>query len=126
MWVGMGLAQLGAGLAQEAVTSFKRGVELAPWYVPGAWLLAAAYHQAGERELGQEWARKLAGSDGHSYHGAAIYYAAAGEVDAMFEALEGAYRQRDGFFISIHNERFFDRYRADPRFRALLAKMNLA
>ena len=39
-------------------------------------------------------ARRLARSD----LGAAIYYAATGEVDAMFEALDVAYRQRDRTF----------------------------
>jgi len=126
MWLTMGPPQLGAGFAQEAVTSSKRAVELAPWYDLGAWFLAAAYHQAGERELGQEWAHKLAGSDGHSYFGAAFYYAATGEVDAMFEALDGAYRQRDRLLIDIKNTPVFDPYRADPRFQALLAKVNLA
>ncbi len=76
-------------------------------------------------EPGQEWARKLAGSQGNSF-GTAIYYAAAGEVDAMFEALEAACRQRDAFFIIMRPRMpFFDPYRADPRFHALLAKMNL-
>ena len=67
----------------------------------GCGVLAAAYYQAGDRERSQEWARKLADSHGHTV-GAAVYYAAAGEVDAMFEALDGAYRQRDVFLIYIH------------------------
>ena len=41
-------------------------------------------------EHSQEWVRKLV-SDGH-IEAAAVYYAAAGEVDAMFEALDEAYR----------------------------------
>jgi hypothetical protein len=32
----------------------------------------------------------------------------------------------DRLLIDIKNERFFDPYRADPRFQSLLAKMNLA
>ncbi len=76
-------------------------------------------------EHSQEWARKLADSHGHSV-GAALYYAAAGKVDAMFEALEGAHRQRDYFLLHIQDLPFFDRYRADPRYQALLQKMNLA
>jgi tetratricopeptide (TPR) repeat protein len=123
-WFVMGRAQLYAGFAQEAITTLKRAVELAPWYW-GAWSLAVAYHQAGDYELSQEWARKLAGSQGHTY-GAAIYYAATGEVDAMFEALDGAHRQRDMRLVNIQYLPFFDPYRADPRYRALLKGMNLA
>jgi tetratricopeptide (TPR) repeat protein len=128
IWFALGLAQLGAGFAQEAVTSFKRVVELAPWFHMGAWFLAAAYRQAGDRERSQEWARKLAGPHSHSL-GAAIYHAAAGEVDAMFEALDEAHLQRDVFLVHIQTTQmlpFFDPYRADPRFQALLQRMNLA
>jgi serine/threonine protein kinase/Tfp pilus assembly protein PilF len=125
LWSTMGLVQLHAGFTQEAIASLIRAVELAPWWHMGVGSLAAAYHQAGEHERSREWARKLAESQGQSV-GAALYYAAAGEVEAMFEALDGAYRQRDAFLLYIRNLPFFDRYRADPRYQALLQKMNLA
>jgi serine/threonine protein kinase/Tfp pilus assembly protein PilF len=125
IWLVMGLAQLQSGLTQEAIASLKRAAELAPWYFTSAWSLAAAYSQAGDREHSQEWARKLAGSHGHSV-GAALYYAAGGDADGMFEALEGAYQQRDYFMIQIQYLPFFDRYYSDPRYNALLQKMNLA
>jgi serine/threonine protein kinase/Tfp pilus assembly protein PilF len=124
LWIAMGLAQLHASLPQEAIATFKRVVDLAPWYHMGEWLLAAAYHQAGDREHSQEWARKLADSHGQNI-GAALYYAAAGEVDAMFDALEGAFRLRDYYMIHIQDLLFFDRYHTDPRYQALLQKMNL-
>jgi hypothetical protein len=91
----------------------------------GVGSLAAAYCQAGDHERSHEWAQKLADSHTHTV-GAALYCAAAGEVDAMFEALEGAYRQRDRMLLNIQNLPFFDHYRADPRFQALLQRMNLA
>ena len=124
IWSTMGLVQLHAGSTQEAITSLKRAVELAPWWHMGVGSLAAAYHQAGDHERSREWARKLAESQGQSV-GAALYYAAAGEVEAMFEALDGAHRQRDAFLLYIRNLPFFDRSRADPRYQALLQKMNL-
>ncbi len=125
IWFETGLAQLHSALEQEAIASLKRAVELAPSYFMSEWSLAAAYCQAGDREQGQELARKLVGSHGHTV-GAALYYAAAGEVEAMFEALEGAFQQRDYYMIRIQDLPFFDRYRADPRYQALLQKMNLA
>jgi len=124
IWFTMGLAQLNAGFTEEAITSFKRGVELAPWWYTGVGYLAAAYYHEGDRERSQEWARKLTGSHGYTV-GAAVYFAAAGEVDAMFEAPEGAYRQRDMRLFYIQNLPFFDPYRADPRYQALLQRMNL-
>lgn len=125
IWFMMGIAQLRTGFTQDAIASLKRVVDLAPWYSTGAWALAAAYHQAGDRECSQELVAKLAGSHGHTA-GAATYYAEIGEVDAMFEALDMAYQRRDLRLVSSKNEPFFDPYRADPRFQALLAKMNLA
>jgi serine/threonine protein kinase/Tfp pilus assembly protein PilF len=125
IWFVMGLALLGTGFTQESVTSLKRVVELAPWWHMGVGQLAAAYHKDGDHERSQEWARKLADSHSHTF-GAAIYYAAARKVDAMFEALEGAHRQRDFFLLYIQCFPSFDPYRADPRFQALLQRMNLA
>jgi eukaryotic-like serine/threonine-protein kinase len=124
IWATMGFAQLHAGLTQESITSLKRGVELAPWWFPCGWWLAAAYCQAGDHEHGREWARKLADSHGNTC-AAAAYYAATGQVDTMFDALEGAYRQRDRMLIDIKNLPFFDPYRSDPRFVDLLRRMNL-
>jgi TolB-like protein/tRNA A-37 threonylcarbamoyl transferase component Bud32/Tfp pilus assembly protein PilF len=124
MWTAMGRAQLAAGLTQEAITSLERVVELAPWFNTGAWYLAAACHQAGDRERSRELAWKLAGSHGRTF-GAASYYATAGEADAMFEALDECHRQRHAMLPYIQHIPFFDPYRADPRFQALLQRMNL-
>jgi Tfp pilus assembly protein PilF len=124
-WWGLGMAQLHEGLAKEAIASFQRVADLMPWWGGREWQLATACHQAGDHARSEELARTLAKSYGQGYW-AAIYYAAIGEADAMFDALEGAYQQRDRLLISIKNERFFDPYRADPRFQSLLAKMNLA
>ena len=43
----------------------------------------------------------------------------------MFEALDGAFRQRDYYIFRIQYLAFFDRYRSDPRFQDLLRRMNL-
>jgi TolB-like protein/Tfp pilus assembly protein PilF/predicted Ser/Thr protein kinase len=125
IWNAMGLAQLGAGFKEEAITSLKRVAELAPWFSDGAWYLATAYYQSGDHERSHEWTRKQASSFGHTY-GPAIYYAASGEVDAMFEALEGAYRHRDVDLPFIQGQPLFDSWRADPRFQSLLQRMHLA
>jgi TolB-like protein/Tfp pilus assembly protein PilF len=125
IWFTMGYAQFRAGRLEEAISSLQQAVELAPWYSMSAWLLAGAYCRAGNRARGEELALQLVGAHGQTV-GAAAYFATSGEVDAMFEALEGAYRQRDRFLLDIRHLGFFDSYRADPRFRALLGKMNLA
>ena len=93
----------------------KRSVELAPWWYTGGWALAAAYHQVGDHEHSEEWVRKLANSHGHTL-GAADYYARTRNVDAMFETLDAAHRQRDASLLSIQSLPSFDPYRADLRF----------
>ena len=125
LWLTMGLAQLQAGSTREAIASLERGAELAPWDPLAPWHLAAAYYQAGDRERSQELAGKLASSNGRAI-GAAFYYAACGEVERMYDALDAAYRQRDPRLAEIQNDPSFDRYRAEPRFEALLRRMNLA
>jgi hypothetical protein len=86
--------------------------------------LAAAYHASGDRERAAEWAQKLMVRHRASY-GAALYFANTGGGDAMFEALEEAYRQRDVYLLTIRSVPNFEPYRADPRFEALLRKMKL-
>ncbi len=125
LWFAMGLSQLYIGLTLQAVTSLERVVDLAPWWRQGVGYLAAAYNQARDSSKAGQCARELAESPTGSF-GAAAYYATAGEVDAMFDALEIAYRRRDRFLVHIKHEPFFDPYRADPRLHSLLTKMNLA
>jgi serine/threonine-protein kinase len=124
LWVVMGLACMQAGETQEAITSFKRAVELAPWHAMAAWLLAAAQYLSVDRERGIEYARKLAVPHGRTF-GAAWYYAVTGEREAMFEAMDGAYGQRDLNLRFLGVDPVFDPYRADTRFQSILRRMNL-
>lgn len=91
-----------------------------------AWgLLAAACHRVGDQERSREALQILSGQQGNAY-GKATYCAVVGKTDAMFAALDEAYQQRDWNLRSITSLASYDPYRADPRFHALLAKMNLA
>lgn len=121
----MALSQLRAGLTADAITSLRQALRIAPWFNAASWCLAAAYHQIDDRAQSLELVRTLADSHNRTI-GAALYYAAAGEVDAMFEALEGAYQKRDFLLLNIEFLPFFEPYRADPRFKSLLRRMNLA
>jgi hypothetical protein len=44
----------------------------------------------------------------------------------MFEALDGAYQRREPRLPLVRKQPIFDPYRADPRFQAMLHRMNLA
>jgi len=52
-------------------------------------------------------------------------YLGLGEMDAAFEWLSRAVEESDQFMMPIKSYEFFDPIRADPRFLALLRKMNL-
>ncbi len=129
VWLALGFAQMGSGLSGEAVVSFTRAVELAPWAYVGPGCLAAACWLSGDHQRASELARQSVGQGGVNgglNFGHAIYYAAAGEPDAMFEALDGAYQRRDFYLPFLRRVALFDPYRADPRFQSLLKRMNLA
>jgi serine/threonine-protein kinase len=52
-------------------------------------------------------------------------HAARGNRDAAFEWLERAYRQHDGYMAFVKFDPLLDSLRGDPRYAALLRKMNL-
>jgi hypothetical protein len=54
-----------------------------------------------------------------------IYEATIGRPDNMFEFLNSAWSERDPYLTRIESEPYFDPYRSDTRFIALLGKMNL-
>ena len=54
----------------------------------------------------------------------AAVYAWRGEKDQAFEWLERAYRQRDGALAGVKMDLLFESLHGDPRFKALLMKMN--
>jgi TolB-like protein/Tfp pilus assembly protein PilF len=124
MWSKLGRVQNQLGLTQEAILSLQRVVEIVPWWPIGVGALAAIYYQSGDHERSKEWARKLSGLK-HNAYASAIFHAATGNVDAMFAALDEAYQQRDVFLLHVQAHPFFDPYHANPRFHALLQKMNL-
>jgi serine/threonine protein kinase/Tfp pilus assembly protein PilF len=121
----MALTQLRAGLTADAITTLQQLLRIAPWFSAASWCLAAAYRQINDLAQSLELVRTLADSHGHTI-GSAFYYAAAGEADAMFAALDGAYQKRDFLLLSIQFLPFFEPYRNDPRFKSLLKRMNLA
>ena len=116
----LGAAQFLNGDLDAAVKTLTQLVDLAPWWPMGIAWLAAVSHLAGARERAAALGRPLPpGRD------AATYHAAAGNVEEMFEGLEIAWRRRDAFLTHILTDGVFTPYFDDPRFRLLLARMNL-
>jgi len=56
----------------------------------------------------------------------AVIYAALGEIDMAFEALEKAYQEHSINLVDyVYVDPFFDSIRPDPRFKSLMKKLNL-
>jgi len=103
----MGFAQMDSGLHDGAMGSFQKGGGTGAMVACRPGCLAAACCCAGDYERGREYRRQFARQDGLNL-GDAIYYAKAGEADAMFAALESAYRKRDFFLPSVPTMASFD------------------
>jgi serine/threonine protein kinase/Tfp pilus assembly protein PilF len=61
-----------------------------------------------------------------SPYGLALLYFTLGENDLGFKCLESAYETRDGWMAQIKIDFLLDRVRSDPRFKAILKKVNLS
>jgi tetratricopeptide (TPR) repeat protein len=80
---------------------------------------AAAFRRAADVELAKH------GNEGGAKYDAAGNYAVAGDYPRALDWLEKAYDDRDPNMPYIGCMPFFDPLRAEPRFQALLRKMNL-
>lgn len=53
-----------------------------------------------------------------------VIYAALGDFPTALDYLEQAYEQREGWLVLLNEEPVYDNLRSDPRFQAVLEKMN--
>jgi tetratricopeptide (TPR) repeat protein len=137
---------------EEAVPPLKRAIELAPRYrlayailtqvhrqlgkSPEAVVLldrpelrgdsaqGSAYAGVGRRAESLAIARALTAAGADPF-GTAMIYFALGDRDRGFERLTVAFAQRQGNVRFINVIPLFDGVRADPRFQALVARLNL-
>ncbi|MFC2165904.1 protein kinase [Acidobacteriota bacterium] len=98
---------------EKAGSTFRRGI---------------VYAKMGEEEKAKMVLDELIKKEKHEYvssYRLAILSFVLDEVDKGFRWLEKGYEQRDGSMAYIITEPLFDPVRTDPRFKALLKKMNL-
>ncbi len=55
----------------------------------------------------------------------AVYHAALGQANRMFEVLQAAFAERDPYLTRMDAEPYFQPYRRDQRYGALLEGMKL-
>ena len=88
--------------------------------------IAMAEHILGHAKESQQALNELIAkhTQDAAYQVAAVY-AGRGEKNQAFEWLERAYRQRDGGLAELKVDPLLNSLHGDPRFKALLGKMNL-
>jgi TolB-like protein len=89
--------------------------------------LALVSHALGRHAESDAALARLTRSDSEVWpYGIALAHAYRGEANEAFDWMEKAYELRDAEFIfSIHAHPMFERLRGDPRYKALVRKMNL-
>jgi TolB-like protein/DNA-binding winged helix-turn-helix (wHTH) protein len=110
------------GRAQDALPEIEH-VHYAPYR---AWLHAIAYHLLGRERESDAALRELT----MKYHASNAFeianiYASRNQTDEAFEWLDRAYAQRDPSLMETKVAPFLKNLHGDPRFAALLKKLNL-
>jgi TolB-like protein/tetratricopeptide (TPR) repeat protein len=152
-WLSWG--QMRRGRLAEAEAAIRRALELAPTYTFGPYNLglvllarsqpeaalqafsqeplesarligsALAYFALGRQADSDAALAKVLKSDGIFSSGIATVYAFRGETGEAFKWLDRAYAQKDPLLYGIKYRTEFDKLHDDPRYKALLKKMNL-
>ncbi len=124
----MGLALSRDGSLEQAIASFETTVRLSPSFAHAAGFLASAYAEAGDRDRAETLMDETRERGTRAFVSPAvfaIYHAALGQAERMFEDLDAALAERDPYLTRMDAEPLFERFRSDPRYRGLLARMKL-
>ena len=124
----LGLTFVQTGKLDEAIRAFETAAQLLGGSPLALALLGSARAMAGRiseaRKLLEEL-RDLAPKAYVSPFSFAWIHLALGEIDTGFDWLEKAIDERDGLILHLHVDPGYDPLRSNPRYPALLRKMNL-
>lgn len=124
----LGMQRDAIGVGAEAVAALERAHELSGGVPFTLGFLAYVCGRAGRADTTRALLEGAAGAAKSAYvppSTFALGYIGLGEWDAAFEWLERAIEGRDPLVMPIKTWPFLDPVRNDPRYRALLQKMNL-
>ncbi|MEO8522157.1 MAG: protein kinase [Acidobacteriota bacterium] len=124
-----GWAYLLTGRAAEGLAALERAVAAAPGSTLFLAQLAQGYAMTGDEVRARALLTQLTETSRHSYvapYHFAYVYTGLGDADTALDWLERAYAERAGAIYGVKGSFLFASLRAQPRFQALLKKMNLA
>jgi eukaryotic-like serine/threonine-protein kinase len=124
----MGLALTQKGCLEQAIASLETSVRLSPAFFLATGFLAALYARSGNLAHAEKLMEQVRVRSPEQYVSPAcfaVYHAALGQADRMFEFLEDALAQRDPYLTRMDAEPYFEPFRSDARYRGLLQRMNL-
>ena len=112
----------------EAIAAAQKFVELTAGSVIALSVLGLAYGSAGMKDEAFKILERLDGLSKDRYVGSlyrAFVWMGLGEKNKALENLEKAYLERESLMAYLKVWPIFDSLRSEPRFQALLKKMNL-
>jgi tetratricopeptide (TPR) repeat protein len=125
----IGLVYLARSMYEEALAEFQKENQFQP-KTPGAShsLIVFTYMQMGKKELARKFFDQTVDQSMQGYtplYFLASLYFAIGDKDQGFEFLNKAYDQQDCWLTVLKLGPVFETVRSDPRYIAMLKKMNL-
>jgi TolB-like protein len=125
----LGLVRLAQGRHSEGLAALRRSVDVTGRSSNTLCLLGYGFGVSGKKADALSIAKELEERNAKGEASAstvAMVYAGLGDNDAAFAWLDRAYQVREGNLAAINWNQPFVLLRVDPRFRALLQKINIA
>jgi serine/threonine protein kinase/tetratricopeptide (TPR) repeat protein len=125
----LGWAYIKNGQPEKGLAELETALKISPTSTMTLAQLGQAYAVCGRRDKAHEVLGRLGEMSKEQYvspYHLAYIYTGLGELDRAMDMLEQSHRERAGGVYGIKGSFLFAPLRSHPRFKALLAKMNLA
>ncbi|MFN7984650.1 MAG: protein kinase [Vicinamibacterales bacterium] len=124
----LGLAYVANGMYADAISIAEGGLQRSPSHPEMLFVIGYAHAKQGHRREAEEIVTRLSDLGQSRYvrtYWTACIYAALGDPEKAFAALERSFVDRDVFLPRANSDPMMDPLRTDPRFASLLARMHL-